>query len=215
MVQYNWHICNDSLLIGVCYRTNNTDIFSSGTDCLLRDLLLEVSKHRILLMGDFNYGNISWTGSACLAAPGASQETQLFCRCVQDTFLIQHVSEFNREKAILDLVFSSEPDSVSHVQTLNTLGDSDHSMLTFNLHMKSICKNASRSIFDYNKADFDSIRQELRKIDWTLKFQGDTLDCWSILKSILLELETTYVPTRLMNSSVKYRKPMWMTRRVA
>jgi len=58
---------------------------------------------------------------------------------------------------------------VSHVQTLNTLGDSDHSQLAFNTHMKSIGKNVSRSVFDYKKADFDSIRQELRTIDWNLK----------------------------------------------
>jgi len=67
------------------------------------------------------------------------------------------VSESNKDKAILDLVFSTEPDLVSHVQTLNSSGDSDHSMLTFNIHMKSITKNVSRSVFDYNKADFDSI----------------------------------------------------------
>ena len=75
----------------------------------------------------FNYGNISWKGSACLATPGTTQETQLFSDSVQDTFLFQHVSESNRDKAIQDLVSSSETDLVSHVQTLNPLGDSDHS----------------------------------------------------------------------------------------
>jgi len=35
--------------------------------------------------------------------------------------------------------------------------------------MKSISKNVSRTVFDYKKADFDSIRQELRTIDWNLK----------------------------------------------
>jgi len=88
--------------------------------------------------------------------PSFTQETLLLCECVQDTFLFQHVSESNGDKAIMDLVFSTEPDLVSHVQTLNTLGDGDHSMLTFNIHMKSISKNVSRSVFDYNKADIDS-----------------------------------------------------------
>jgi len=63
-------------------------------------------------MGDFNYSNISWNGSACLAMPDASQETQFFCDCVQDTFLFQHVFEPNRNIALLDLVFSTDPDLV-------------------------------------------------------------------------------------------------------
>jgi len=145
----------------------------------------------------------------------SSQETQLFCKSVQDTFLFEHASESYRDKAILDLVFSTEPDLVSHVQTLNTLGYSDYSMLTFNMHMKSISKHFSRSLFVYNKADFDSIRQELRTIDWNLKFQGNTLDYWSTLKSVLLDLELAHVPTRLNNTNNKYRKPMWVTRKVA
>jgi len=54
-------------------------------------------------MEDFNYSNIFWNGSACLAMPDASQETQLFCDCVQDTFLFQHVFEPNRNNTLLDL----------------------------------------------------------------------------------------------------------------
>jgi len=141
-------------------------------------------------------------GTVLLVWPcqGSSQETQLFCECVQDTFLFQHVSESDKDKAILDLVVSTEPDLVSHIQTPNTLGDSDHSM-----HMKEMSKYISRAVFDYNKADVDSIKQELRTIDWNLKFQGNTLDCWSTLKSVLLDLELAHVPTRLINSNNKYR----------
>ena len=84
---------------------------------------------------------------------------------------------------------------MSHVQTLNTLGDSEHYMLTFNMHMKPIGKNVSRSVLDYNKTDFDSLRQELRTIDPNLTFQGNSLDCWSTLKSVFLDLELVYVPT--------------------
>jgi len=72
--------------------------------------------------------------------------------------------------------------------------------------MKSISKNVSRSVFDYNKAEFDGIRQDLRTIVWNLKFQGNTLDYWSTLKSVLLDLEFAHVPTRLINSNNKYRK---------
>jgi len=63
----------DSLLIAICYRTNNIGIFGEQIDCLLRDLLQEVSNHRLLLTGDFNYSNISWNGSACLAMPDEDQ----------------------------------------------------------------------------------------------------------------------------------------------
>ena len=63
---------------------------------------------------------------------------------VQDTYLFQHVLESNRDIAILDLVFNTEPDLVNHVQTSITSSDSDHYMLTFNMHMKATDEHFSR-----------------------------------------------------------------------
>lgn len=205
---------NDELLIGVCYRTENADIFGDVTHQLMRDLLNEVGKSRILLMGDFNYKDVVWNNSVCYGTPGASLDTRLFCDCILDNFLTQHVFMPTRGENILDLVFSSEPDLVSNVQVINGLADSDHCMLLYNMHMKSAENMVSKIVFDYNKGDFESFKQELQKIDWCSLFQGDVLSCWSIFKTILLDLESKYIHKRILNSNAKGKKPIWMTRKV-
>ena len=43
-----------SLLIGVCYRSNNSLIVGTDNDAKLCELIKEVSGHDVLVMGDFN-----------------------------------------------------------------------------------------------------------------------------------------------------------------
>jgi hypothetical protein len=49
------------LLIGVCYRTPTPGIFNLDLDKSLCELITEVSHQHLLLMGDFNYGDINWS----------------------------------------------------------------------------------------------------------------------------------------------------------
>ena len=52
--------CNKEHYVGTIYRTPNDDIYGSQAAGILRDLLSEMHSENIVLMGDFNYGNIDW-----------------------------------------------------------------------------------------------------------------------------------------------------------
>ena len=115
------------MLIGVCYHSTNQKIFGSDSSLLLRQLLCEVSQYHVILMGDFNYPDIDWESQ--VAFDSAPIETRLFVDCLMDNFYTQHVKQPTRGNSVLDLVITSEPDMVDHMEVLDSLGSSDHNML--------------------------------------------------------------------------------------
>ena len=121
------------LLIGVCYRSGNTELFEDGSHGLLRQLLAEVGDKNVLIMGDLNYRGIDWDRLQLL--PQANRECQLFLEAVEDNFYTQHVVKATRGEAILDVVLTSEAEMVSDVRVVDCLDSSDHSMLVFKLHI--------------------------------------------------------------------------------
>jgi len=54
----------------------------------------------------------------------------------------------------------------------------------------------TKIIFDYNKADYDGMREVLRYTDWPIILQGDTDHCWNVFKEKILNLKKNFVPMR-------------------
>ena len=54
---------NCEFFVGVCYRSNNTEIFGNDLHSTLRNLITEVSNKHVMLMGDFNYPSVNIIGS--------------------------------------------------------------------------------------------------------------------------------------------------------
>jgi len=125
------------------------DIFGEASHAKLRDLLVEVSKYNVLLMGEFNYGDKRWNGSLSYAVTSTSVETTVFVECVHDSFLSQHVLEATRGTDVLDLIFSTEADLDSNMQRVGHLADSVCSMITFSVHMRAQYVTYERCIYDY------------------------------------------------------------------
>ena len=111
-------------------------------------------------MGDFNYPNINWLQQT--VEDNINAECKDFFNCCNDCFLTQHVSQGTRDNAILDLVFSSEPELVSNVKIIDNLGNSDHNMVTFSIQHEQKYLSTKRQIRDYNKGNYQSIREELQ-----------------------------------------------------
>jgi len=84
---------------------------------------------------------------------------------VQDCFLTQHVFCPTRGDAILDLVFTKEPELVSNLKVINNLGDSGHNMILFTIHLLCNDHDDIKKLRDYRKGDFVRINQCLSDMD--------------------------------------------------
>ena len=73
----------------------------------------------------------------------------------------------------MDLVITSNPDTIDEVEVLAHLGTSDHNMLRCetNYYVQPCIPQLKR---DYKNAVFDQIRTELKEIDWTKELENQT-----------------------------------------
>ena len=196
------------VLIGVCYRSPNmTTLFGNDTDSALIDLVKEVGGRQILWMGDFNYPEIDWNTLHASTTAG-----QCFVDCIEDEFLVQHVKEATRGKALLDLVITSEPDMIDTVEVVDTFGSSDHSILRWTTNVSVDKLEAKQEIRDYLRADYDSIRQELSQVDWDQMLSGTANECWEFFREHLEKVLQECVPLKKV-SVLKKRKAPWLTYR--
>ena len=105
-------------MIGLCYRSDNTLVVGQENEVRLRGLLHEVCNQHLILMGDFNYPGIDWSLNSTSAS--VNYGTSDFLQTVDYCFLVQHVQDPTRVYAVLDLIFTKDPDLVSDVQITST-----------------------------------------------------------------------------------------------
>jgi len=111
--------------------------------------------------------------------------------------MTQHVMEGTCNGAILDLVITSETDMVDSVSVLISLGNSDHNMLEWDVYLNPAWMPLfSRPGLDYARADFEAMRETLRKTNWSCLLQGNADDSWRAFRGLLSNLEAQYVPVK-------------------
>ena len=194
----------EDLLIGVCYRLPNLQFSGKDNNNELCKMIEEVHGKSVILMGDFNFPDIDWS-----SMQGQSGDSQQFVNSVEENFWTQHVMEGTRNGALLDLVFTSEPDMVDSISVLSTLGNSDHNMLEWDIHLSPVASVFNRACLNYNEANYAAIREALSTTDWSSVLQGDANAKWLSFITVLKSLESQYVPLRKLNQ--KHKKAPWMT----
>ena len=80
--------------------------------------------------------------------------------------LIQLVNAPIRDSSVLDLVFSSEDGMAENIHVMEYLGNSDHNIITWDISLDSTRRNVSKSVHNYNKADYGTINEYFFNIDW-------------------------------------------------
>ena len=94
---------------------------------------------------------------------------------------------------------SREPDLVSQLQVINSLGDSDHNMIEFTLHLaRNVC-NDTKELRNYKHGDYDSIQKCLSVMNWDTFLNGDTKTSWNKFKVLLLDLINIHVPKKVLS----------------
>jgi len=200
----------NDLLVGICYRTPTESIYGKINHDELRKLITEVKGQHLLLMGDFNYSGIDW--ETLQSTSTASEDCRLFLDCVEDCFLTQHVAVPTRLGAVLDLVFTEEPDMVNGVENMGRFGSSDHNLLSWEVTSFTRDVEEQREMLDFAKGDFDGMRTELRTVNWDELLQGDADEDWKEFRDLVLRIEKRYVPKRKINNK-RQKKAAWLSYR--
>ena len=125
---------DDKLLIGCIYRSPNT---SGIADEEMRNLILSCSARsysHLLLMGDYNYPEISW--DPIRLPEDHMHPATLFVECLRDAYLYQHVTNPTHSTAeqkanTLDLILTNEESMVEDLTHEPPLGKSHHDCLVF------------------------------------------------------------------------------------
>ena len=72
----------ENILIGVCYRTGDSDV---ENDVKLFTMLENISENRLVIMGDFNFPELNWSNSEVV------DSSHPFVNSVAENLLSQHV----------------------------------------------------------------------------------------------------------------------------
>ena len=188
----------DSLLCGCVYRSptkdrENTKRTTDDVSKVLRDMTR--LRKPTLVCGDFNYPEIDWESeyvkeSSVTIAP--------FIEAVQESHLHQHIYKPTRyrsgnEPSLLDLIFTTEEGMIRELHHKPGLGESDHECVDFLLNLSQPTETISTKM-NFFKADYTTIRDRLREIEWEDELEGCFSEAYGKFVDILTESMIGCVP---------------------
>ena len=158
----------EKMVISNIYRSPNSDEKENeNVNKFFRDIGKSKYKHQVIL-GDFNRKDINWH-----TASSTSEDDCNFIEATRDSFLTQHILTPTRGRgkdnpSILDLLFTSNEDSIDRIEMHAPLGKSDHSMIKLVYRSEPEVLPA-KVVYDYAKGDYEKMRQALN-IEWNNYF---------------------------------------------
>ena len=197
-------INGEKTLVGVCYRPPHN---SKIQDEALFKMIRVVSKGKVLIMGDFNFADLHFDN------PESLDDNHAFMKCINDNFLVQCVEDGTRGRNVLDLVFTSEENMVENLSVGEPFVTSDHQIIRWDFiatkEVSTVKDDVKR--YDYFKADYEKMREDSNKINWTEVMMGGNIeDVWERFKLLIETLRDKWVPVR----SATKKKCKWITRAV-
>ena len=147
-------------------------------------------------MGDFNLPDFNWH---YYTGPN-NPIYESFLKFVNNHGLSQFVhAPSHKNSNILDLILGFDG-FINDLTIECPLSTSDHFLICFNLNQSdsSINKNNESFSYNYNKADYYSIKAYLATINWYQEFSYafTVEDYWSIFSNHLNEAISLYVPQK-------------------
>jgi len=101
---------------------------------------------------------------------------------------------------MMDLVFTSDPNSIDEVTNVSALGSSDHYCLLWNFKCYEEVPNKKHSIpkFNYRKGNYNAMNDHFMRITWAEILDSDSIQVnWDIFKELVLDATSKYVPTTI------------------
>jgi endonuclease/exonuclease/phosphatase family metal-dependent hydrolase len=196
----------EKAIVCTCYRVGTLGL--ENCEKIIGFLRIFLSKRRppkLYVIGDFNLPRASWHDNR---SPIAIEQS--FLDYFSELGLTQCISNPTHAKGnILDILLTNAENLVSdvNVRDKDSVCRSDHFPITFKLNsMIRYRKSRNRSIYNFKRADWDSLNYDLRDTDWNL------LDCcepetgWAFVKQRLFELVDKHIPSIRIKSECQ---PPW------
>ncbi|KAK4317992.1 hypothetical protein Pmani_010947 [Petrolisthes manimaculis] len=107
----------------------------------------------------------------------------------------------------LDLIFSNDETIIEDISVDTSLGKSDHGCISFYCDVEELQETNRKTIYMYEKADYDKIRQRL-DVDWEKFFEADTdiEGKWTKFKEKILSAVEECVPKRIVKEGCTKRR---------
>ena len=162
---------NDSLYAGCIYRSPSGDPYQSVSNLShLLQTVCTMNPSHLLIAGDFNLPQIDWLNNLCQKED--SHFASLFLATVQDTFLVQHVTEPTRFRhgvnpSLLDLILTNEEGMVHHLDYCPGLGKSDHVLIKCQITCYNTTHTSESLRWNFSRADFLKLNQIISRTDWS------------------------------------------------
>ena len=205
------------MFIGSFYRPpdeNDPEYIGHLQTCLAR---IPVGAHA-WIGGDFNLGDINWETESVKQYANKSGLCNQILTIAKDNYLEQMVIEPTRitedTENVLDLFFSNNSSLVNRVEVIP--GISDHETVYVESSLRPAkAQTPPRKVYIYNKADFSSMKAELRRIKETfisLEPVSTAQELWYKFSSSVSDLMTRYIPTKMLSG--KKIKKLWINRKL-
>ena len=169
--------------------------------------LRDLTGHLILL-GDFNLGDINWD-SLCGQSPFSSN----FCDVVFDLNLVQMIDEPTHIAGnILDLVLTNAPDNILNLRIHCDPPlpiPSDHFVITFDSHssLNNDSDQRATPILNYSKGNYNDLCYFLYNSDFTPCLMSEDIEfVWSYLSNTIKDALPHFIPITTIKPN---SQPVW------
>ena len=158
------------------------------------------------IIGDFNCDSMNWHLNS-----SSNSTHSHFLNLFNDLGLTQLVqTATHKHNNILDIFLTDSPDMVEdiNVHDPGSFIHSDHSPITSGIKaFLKIPKSKERIVYDYKKANWDSLNRSLSRIDWEhILSQADIHYSWDIFKNKIISLCDIHIPKIKVKESYQ---PPW------
>ena len=185
---------NTSYCISACYRVGTLGVENlNEIERHLRNVASRKKFKAHYVIGDFNLPEINW-----LESQSSTELGRRFIDLFNDLGLVQMINQPTHEKGkTLDLLFSNLVGAVDNIVVLgkNEICSSDHYGITFSVKLKFRNKIEKRKIFNYKRANWEGLNNDLKSVRWDQHLQCDAETGWQRFKNILSHFMNIHIPT--------------------
>ena len=155
----------------------------------------------IILSGDFNLPSIDWETNTVRDNPQYGQAiNSKLVEIANNNDLIQMVTEPTRGNNILDLLFTTNPALVEHIEIHPGMSDHNIVITDVNLRARTVMKKP-RKVHLFKKADMGSLDKDIEQ-DLTRYLEDENIenetteDLWQFFKETITKAVTKHVPQK-------------------